>query len=726
VITVLADHLWQSTLVAAALGLFTLTLRQNSARHRYAVWFCASLKFLVPFSWLVALGQQLAVLALPAATSATALPVPAHAIEWAAPLVERVAHPLAALSPRAPFTSTTTATAITATHVDLATVALLVWAVGTAVVLGVWLVRSLRLWALLRRSHLLIEPLVDDLGFETRVSRSRLEPGVVGIWRPTLLLPDGIAARLEPAQLRAIVAHEACHVRRRDNLTAAVHMLVEALFWFHPLVWWIGGRLVDERERACDEAVLETTNDPSSYADAIVAVCEFCVRSPLACAAGVGGAGSLRERVERLVRAPAVRALGVARRCALVAAAVALLGTPIAIGVLSSPPARAQDAAPGAGRAADGAAPDVRPDGDPPGMWIMGPRVTVIDRPLRDLIAMAFDLQRLQIVGPESIDSRHYTIVGELPVVDYSRPDGAGQQFRDYVRSLLEERFDLAFHRETAVVPALSLVSAAWNPGFTPVGEQEPWRFLGRSPPPCPPDAGCVNGPSRPNVIMGRNASIDMLVPFLAEIFGLPTLDRTNLTGRYDFTLEWPIESAQPGRKGLPSNDVLRKLLEEQLGLKLLAGEAPVERLIVDRIAEPSNVPESTSAVGVDPPAVILRDPAVSLTSGAALELVLDRHGVMYLRQGNNLDPVPDPQSVVAIAAEAVSHDRNLTALVSADGVIANHRVVEAANLLQSAGVTRIVFATMPFRPSSVLDDSRALNQSAVAPERVTATPDGR
>ena len=67
----------------------------------------------------------------------------------------------------------------------------------------------------------------------------RFEPGIFGIWRPVLLLPEGITERLSPAQLEAIVAHELCHVRRRDNLTGAIHMVVETIFWFHPLVWWI-------------------------------------------------------------------------------------------------------------------------------------------------------------------------------------------------------------------------------------------------------------------------------------------------------------------------------------------------------------------------------------------------------------------------------------------------------------------------------------------------------
>ena len=86
---------------------------------------------------------------------------------------------------------------------------------------------------------------------EMRLSRTSLEPGIFGIVQPVLVRPNGISEQLEDSHLDAILAHELLHVRRRDNLAAAVHMLVEAIFWFYPLVWWIGGRLLEERERAC-------------------------------------------------------------------------------------------------------------------------------------------------------------------------------------------------------------------------------------------------------------------------------------------------------------------------------------------------------------------------------------------------------------------------------------------------------------------------------------------
>jgi beta-lactamase regulating signal transducer with metallopeptidase domain len=116
-----------------------------------------------------------------------------------------------------------------------------------------------------------------DLAASIKVmsSSALLEPAVFGIFRPVLLLPEGITAHLTPTQLEAIFAHELCHIRRRDNLMTALHMVAEAVFWFYPLVWWLGARLIDERERACDEAVVQSGNEPRVYAEAILEVCKF-------------------------------------------------------------------------------------------------------------------------------------------------------------------------------------------------------------------------------------------------------------------------------------------------------------------------------------------------------------------------------------------------------------------------------------------------------------------
>jgi hypothetical protein len=69
--------------------------------------------------------------------------------------------------------------------------------------------------------------------------------------------------------------------RRRDNLTGVLHMIVEALFWFHPLTWWLGARLMEERERACDEEVLRLGNQPEDYAEGILNICDLYCQLPL-------------------------------------------------------------------------------------------------------------------------------------------------------------------------------------------------------------------------------------------------------------------------------------------------------------------------------------------------------------------------------------------------------------------------------------------------------------
>ena len=114
-----------------------------------------------------------------------------------------------------------------------------------------------------------------------------------------------------------------CHIRRRDNLAAALHMFVEAIFWFHPLVWWIGSRLIDERERACDEEVLRLGSEPQVYAEGILNVCKFYLESPLPCASGVTGS-DLKKRIEAIMTNRIAHRLTTARKVLLASAAIAV------------------------------------------------------------------------------------------------------------------------------------------------------------------------------------------------------------------------------------------------------------------------------------------------------------------------------------------------------------------------------------------------------------------
>jgi beta-lactamase regulating signal transducer with metallopeptidase domain len=347
-IPALVNHLWQSTLFALGAGLLTLTLRRNGAGVRHGLWLAASVKFLIPFALLAAAGDvtvaRLHLMVAP--PPSIAMP----SLAMIAPVVEPLA-PAPVISVPASITTVSAPphAAIPARHADVvpfdpAPILLGVWALGLAVVLLVWAVR----WSRIRAALSAASPIDLPAPVPVLSSPALLEPGVVGILRPVLLVPEGIAERLSSAELSAVIDHELRHIRRRDNLTGAIHMLVEALFWFHPLVWWLGARLIDERERACDEAVVRAGADPRTYAEAILKVCRLYLRQPLACAAGVSGA-DLKRRMLRIMADPISLRLGVPKKLLLAAAALLSVAAPVSAGLFASVPmaARAQAASAG-------------------------------------------------------------------------------------------------------------------------------------------------------------------------------------------------------------------------------------------------------------------------------------------------------------------------------------------------------------------------------------------
>jgi hypothetical protein len=213
-----------------------------------------------------------------------------------------------------------------------------VWIMGFIAIAAARVRVSRRLWdivATARRVVLIDVPVPKRL--QVGLAEGLLEPGVIGWMRPVLLLPADIEDHLTRPQIEAIVAHELCHVRRFDNMTAAMHMAVEAIFWFHPLVWWLGGRLIDERERACDEHVLRTIGAADLYAQGILSICKRYIQSPLASVSGVGSA-NVRQRVEAILAHRVGEATGVGQRMLLSALMLGVAIVPLAAGALQSPP----------------------------------------------------------------------------------------------------------------------------------------------------------------------------------------------------------------------------------------------------------------------------------------------------------------------------------------------------------------------------------------------------
>jgi len=306
---VLLDHLWQSSLFALAAWILTLCLSKNSARVRHGIWLAASVKFLIPFSLLATVGDRLR----PVATSDGV---------WALTTIGGNEITAALVSP-ARF-------ALPADDSNVTWLGLvgIAWFCGFVALIARWYVR----WARISRIVRSATPTAIAVPIPVMTSMDFREPGVVGILRPVLLLPAEIDSRLTPQQFQAILKHELCHVDRHDNLTAAIHMVVEALFWFFPPVWWIGARMLEERERACDEAVVQSGSDARTYAEGILKVCRSYLATELPCVSGVTGA-NLKTRLEAIMKNSEVRELTGGRKVVLGMLAFSAIAAPVLFGL---------------------------------------------------------------------------------------------------------------------------------------------------------------------------------------------------------------------------------------------------------------------------------------------------------------------------------------------------------------------------------------------------------
>jgi bla regulator protein blaR1 len=574
----LANHLWQSTIFGTALSLLTLAFRKNRAAVRYWIWLAASIKFLIPFSVLVGLGHQL---------------------EWrsvstvAQPQITKVLNEVSQ-----PFVISREGSAATAVPISPSYAppgVLCIWLCGAFVGLVFWVRLQRRMHAVVRAST----PLQVKLPITVLSCSTRVEPGVFGIWKPVLVLPTGIADALTPAKLEGILAHELCHVRRRDNLTAAIHMIAEVIFWFHPMVWWIRTQLVKEREQACDEAAVQGGSQPQVYAEAILDVCKFYLESPLVCVSGVTG-GNLKRRIQEIIANQPGRNLNRSKQALLASVVLASLFGPITVGVVAR--AALLQESDGQQRLTFEVA-SVKPD--PPSQLRhvlippVGNRFSTRTAPLGLLIQNAYGVNAFQIVGgPDWMNSSGYDIEAKA----------AGNPTRSQIwlmlRSLLEDRFKLKIHRETKLMPIYSLTIARGGPKLPKSVEEDctdPAPVQGQRPPaPCGRITVAFETAAGLD-IEGRQVTIAELTRALSAIFQRNVIDQTQLSGRFDVKLKFAYEpdvtvgignpwrqgnSGQPEDPGM--NPPIAAALRQQLGLSLEPSKGPVEVLIVDQAERPS------------------------------------------------------------------------------------------------------------------------------------------
>ena len=221
----------------------------------------------------------------------------------------------------------------------------------------------------------------------------------------------------------------------------------------------------------------------------------------------------------------------------------------------------------------------------------------VVAATVKDLIYYAYGVQRFSISGgPGWVDSDRFDInarfersspvpqepPGEPGQKNETQPRASFQQLRECLKSLLTERFQLKVHNESKEQRVYVLAVADNGPKFSDAKPESENTIRRR------------NG-----TIIGKGTSLQMLAVNLASSLDRPVLDRTALTGRYDFELKWtpeavhgsgstPAAGTETPLASDPGDSSLFTALREQLGLRIEVEKAPVETLVIDRVAKPT------------------------------------------------------------------------------------------------------------------------------------------
>jgi bla regulator protein blaR1 len=517
---------------------------------------------------------------------------PAHLVQPAlSNVMQRVAQPF----PTFRLVETTQGAATSYRADPLPMALLMLWAFGAfAVVLSWW-----RGWRQIRALLHTAEPLPIAADIPVLASPSLHEPGVFGILHPVLLLPEGIVDRLTEAQLYAIIAHEMCHVRRRDNLMFALHMLVQTLFWFHPLVWYVKARLVEERERACDESVLQSGNEAQVYAEGILNVCKLYMEGPVACVAGVSGS-DLKTRIVNIMTRRVARQLDFSRKLLLCAAGSLAVALPVAFGLAHVVETHAQTQATAPSNLPKFEVATVKPSKGGNGMvglMLTPDGVNITGVPLQMLIRQSFGVEDDRVIDvPGWVKTDRFDIQAKVAPEDVEAFRKVPREDRfAMLLPLLEDRFHLKYHHEVRELPMYSLVVAKGGPKMKQSAPDPPDAG--------PPSGGPPNGPPMQHRSMmngmgnleNQGVGLDMVAHQLSFILGHTVENKTGLTGNYDFTLHWTPDNAPPmgaaADNGQPAEDApppLFTALQEQLGLKLESTKSNVDVIVIDHIEPPT------------------------------------------------------------------------------------------------------------------------------------------
>lgn len=315
----LAGLAWSQLVQVTAVALVAGALVRLLCRHRphlaYVLWLLVLIKCLTPPIW----SSPTGVFSWARAGSPAARPTDPPAELQSSPLAAVV---LARSEARPAMVEPSVTAAVNSSpssppqRIDLQTALWAIWLFGALAYGGVCVGRGLAWHISLKRSYAPADPalaarsadLAGRIGLRHAVrlviTTTPIGPALYGLWRPTIVLPERMLRAADPRQIESVLAHELIHLRRRDTAVAMLQCFAQALWWFHPLVWWANRGLCCERERCCDEEVLCTLAiEPAVYAQSLLDIVKLKRQwPPLVAFPGMAQVGVTAERLEGIMK----------------------------------------------------------------------------------------------------------------------------------------------------------------------------------------------------------------------------------------------------------------------------------------------------------------------------------------------------------------------------------------------------------------------------------------
>jgi uncharacterized protein (TIGR03435 family) len=538
----LIHFLWQGTLIAA---IYAAAKRSRKPQLRY----------------LLACIALAAMVAAPIVTYIAITPAeaPANPYVGTIPVSSAVADSASANS--ATFSSATHAL-----HNDVMPWLVLAWFAGVTVfwirLTGSWIVATRMRSTLIRPAPREWQHKLDELKLRIRVSQPvRLltsavvqVPTVVGCLRPVILMPIGALAGLPTEHIEALLAHELAHIRRHDYLVNILQSIAEALLFYHPAIWWISNQLRNERELCCDDAAVAISSDALTYVRALAGL-ESCRPAHFQPALAANG-GSLRGRIARLLGQPTRSASPLPGQGSVITGTL-IITAACGLFAQATPTRKSFETV------------SIKPNNLSGGevhehnsAGRLNARMSA-----RHLIQQAFGIKDFQILGgPSWLGNSNYdfTATTTAPIELNDRT------IQPYLQSLLADRFQFKYHRETKESPVYLLVAAKTGTKLT--------KHIGAD------GTGMDENGGKDKVTMSATKlTMPGLASWLAREMDRPVIDNTAIDGEFDLKLEW-----SPEQISETSGPSIYTALQEQLGLRVESGKGPVEMIVIDSIEKPS------------------------------------------------------------------------------------------------------------------------------------------